>query len=58
MHAEIPEKFTVWGSIIIALPFLICFSNWINSLQLKKDVQLDSTTSAEGVSTIPSISFE
>ncbi len=51
------RKIHRWGAIIIALPFLIVLVSGL-FLQLKKDVSWIQPESKEGISTIPSISFE
>lgn len=51
------RKIHRWGAIIIALPFLIVLISGL-FLQLKKDVSWIQPESIEGVSNIPSISFE
>ncbi len=51
------RKIHRWGSILIAIPFLIVLISGL-FLQLKKDVAWIQPESKEGVSTIPSISFE
>ncbi|RNC85630.1 MAG: PepSY domain-containing protein [Balneola sp.] len=51
------RKIHRWGAIIIALPFLIVLITGL-FLQLKKDVAWIQPASMEGVSTIPSITFE
>ncbi len=50
------RKIHRWGSIIIAIPFLIVLVTGL-FLQLKKDVSWIQPSSAEGISTTPSISF-
>ncbi len=51
------RKIHRWGAIIIALPFLIVLISGL-FLQLKKDVAWIQPASMEGVSNIPSITFE
>lgn len=51
------RKIHRWGAIIIALPFLVVLISGL-FLQLKKDVAWIQPASAEGVATIPSISFD
>ena len=51
------RKIHKWGSIIIAIPFLIVLVTGL-VLQLKKDVAWIQPKSVEGISQIPSISFD
>jgi uncharacterized iron-regulated membrane protein len=51
------RKIHRWGSIIIAIPFLIVLVTGL-LLQVKKEVEWIQPSSAEGVSTIPEISFD
>lgn len=51
------RKIHRWGGIIIALPFLIVLISGL-FLQLKKDVSWIQPESIEGISQVPSISFE
>lgn len=51
------RKIHRWGSILIAIPFLIVLISGL-FLQLKKDVAWIQPESQEGVSTVPSISFD
>lgn len=51
------RKIHRWGSIIIAIPFLIVLISGI-ILQLKKDVAWIQPKSMTGISTQPSISFD
>ena len=50
------RKIHKWGSIIIAIPFLVVLITGL-ILQLKKEVSWIQPASRKGVSTIPSLSF-
>ncbi|MFN1833628.1 PepSY domain-containing protein [Balneola sp. MJW-20] len=51
------RKIHRWGAILIALPFLIVLISGL-ILQVKKEVAWVQPPSQEGISTVPSVSFE
>lgn len=51
------RKIHRWGAILVALPFLIVIVTGL-ILQVKKEVAWVQPPSQEGISTVPSISFE